>query len=585
MNDLQRNKSQLSLPLMVSFESPPCSSSSSSLSSNSTGCVMKMNLQNKLPSQFSSLPPFQSQSQSQLQSRINSNSESDLDSSPSFEVDCVLGEEKDHEFTCPSGDLLVISCNGSFSGKGYRLCPLRSSVVSCEASVQSSSSISSVDVGEISCEVSQESNESMTICVCELSKVVVGDSGSVSFSILSIQKSVVTDFVATWKSTSSLSSSDVADSWVVLVTVGGLGLVFLLLVLMSYQFDSSEKKKILIETTLNNNLNLLSHQSGNVSGNIVERRANRGTMTTTPSEMLCLGVEESSNQSQSHPNNNNNQRQSQGEVSVKEDMKLIEESLPSIFKSDSLWIKFKEEMKVYHRWLGIVFFYSPVFPRSMRVLSLFSSIVIMLFVQSVTYNIADADDGSCESCEDESCCLSLKSTLNSNEDRCYWESSGIFITNLTSPSLSSLSSEVEFEGSCHYREIENDMVRMFIVAMISAIVSAPFALSIQYLIMNVLSKESINQHDESQNKLDSHKTRMERLTTKRRINVSPVSSSPTELDESCGRDLQDDLNNILKELCNYYSEMMKNENNNNKDNDNDDKKKKNKITIKQIRGE
>ena len=143
------------------------------------------------------------------------------------------------------------------------------------------------------------------------------------------------------------------------------------------------------------------------------------------------------------------------------------------------------------------------------------------------------------------------------------------------------SSEVEFEGSCHYREIENDMVRMFIVAMISAIVSAPLALSIQYLIMNVLSKESINQHDESQNKLDSHKTRMERLTTKRRINVSPVTSSPTELEESCGRDLQDDLNNILKELCNYYSEMMKNEN---KNTDNGDKKK-NKITIKQIRGE
>ncbi len=306
--------------------------------------------------------------------------------------------------------------------------------------------------------------------------------------------------------------------------------MFLLLVLMSYQFDSSDKKKILIETTFNNNLNLLSHQNGNVSGNIVERRTNRGAMTTTPSEMLCLGVEESSNQSQSHPNNNNN-NQSEGEVSVRQDMKLIEESLPSIFKSDSLWIKFKEEMKVYHRWLGIVFFYSPVFPRSMRVLSLFSSIVIMLFVQSVTYNIADADDGSCEACEDESCCLSLKSTLNSNEDRCYWESSGIFITNLTSFSLFS-SSEVEFEGSCHYREIENDMVRMFIVAMISAIVSAPFALSIQYLIMNVLSKESINQHDESQNKLDSHKTRMERLTTKRRINVSPGTSSPTELEES-----------------------------------------------------
>jgi hypothetical protein len=53
--------------------------------------------------------------------------------------------------------------------------------------------------------------------------------------------------------------------------------------------------------------------------------------------------------------------------------------------------------KSVHRWLGIVFYYSPEFPRAMRVLSLFSSIVIMLFVQSVTYNIADPDDGSCSS--------------------------------------------------------------------------------------------------------------------------------------------------------------------------------------------
>jgi hypothetical protein len=56
----------------------------------------------------------------------------------------------------------------------------------------------------------------------------------------------------------------------------------------------------------------------------------------------------------------------------------------------------------------------------MRVLSLFSSIVIMLFVQSVTYNIADPDDGSCEACKDECWCLSLRSTLNLRESRCYW---------------------------------------------------------------------------------------------------------------------------------------------------------------------
>ena len=93
-----------------------------------------------------------------------------------------------------------------------------------------------------------------------------------------------------------------------------------------------------------------------------------------------------------------------------EDRHLIDESLPSVFSSDPFWKKFVLEMKLYHRWIGIVFYYSPTFTRSMRVLSLFSTIVIMLFIQSLTYNISDPDDGSCEVCESESCCLSLSSS-------------------------------------------------------------------------------------------------------------------------------------------------------------------------------
>ncbi len=85
-------------------------------------------------------------------------------------------------------------------------------------------------------------------------------------------------------------------------------------------------------------------------------------------------------------------------------------------------------MGIYHRWLGILFFYSPLFSRSMRVLSLFSSIMIMLFVQSLTYDIADPDDGSCELCEEESCCISLRSTLNSQESRCHWSQSFFILT-------------------------------------------------------------------------------------------------------------------------------------------------------------
>jgi hypothetical protein len=481
-SDTNGTRSQLSLPLFISM-------SSSSLCS-SGNCLMKVILPHKL----SPKPSSQSTNSSEA--------------SPYFEADCIVGEIKDHEFMCPSGEHLVISCNGTVSGRARRHCPMRSLVTLCETSVQSSiSSLSSLDARDLSCVFSSsESNESVTTCLCDLSYLKgFSDSSSVTFSLLSIEKSIVTDFVSTWETAPSLSSGDVAGSWVVLVTVGGVGMTFLLLILLSVQFDQ--------------------RQSGLIHSMEAETKQEHGRIRNS-------------------------------QVNPTQERQLIEEALPSIFKSDSLWIKFNEEMKVYHRWLGIVFFYSPEFPRAMRVLSLFSSIVIMLFVQSVTYNIADPDDGSCESCDAESCCLSSKSTLNSNEDRCYWVS-GHWVANISSSS----SFEIGSQGSCHFRDIGEDMTRMFIVAIISAVVSAPLALSVQYLIMNVLSKQCVSKDEvtKENQRYQSRKTQQWRTTRQIEMGVAPSSSeasSSTELVENCGRTLLDDLNNLLNELSVHYASLL-----------------------------
>jgi hypothetical protein len=223
---------------------------------------------------------------------------------------------------------------------------------------------------------------------------------------------------------------------------------------------------------------------------------------------------------------------------LNKDLQLIEESLPAVFRCTSLWMKFKEEMSVYHRWLGIVLHYSPEFPRSMRLLSLFSSIVIMLFVQSVTYNIADPDDGSCEACESEIRCLSLRSTLNMRQSRCYWEPA--------------VSSEGEEPGSCRFREIGEDMTRMFIVALISAIVSAPFALSVQYLISTVLSRETIDVEEIEKDKQFLQARRTQLILSQRQQSVALVPG----LVESCGSSSLEDYNNLQRELSEYYTQLL-----------------------------
>jgi hypothetical protein len=447
----------LSLPLFVSLSNSSCLSGD---------CVMRVTLQHKLNLKSSSVASLATETSN---------------SSTSFEADCEVGVVQDHQFLCPAGDELVISCNGSFSGRGRRLCPLRTLVTQCESR-------------EISCVYSpSESNELMTTCLCNLSTItgpVSDSSGSITFSLLSIEKSVVSDFVSTWESTSSLSSSEVAKSWVVLVTVGGVGLSCVSLVLLGIQYDKRERQLVVSRIDID---------------------------TKDPGSRRIFEVD-------TRPD---------------KERKLIEEVLPSIFKTDSLWIKFKEEMRVYHRWLGIVFYYSPEFPRSMRVLSLFSSIVIMLFIQSVTYNLADPDDGSCEQCKDESCCLSLKSTLNAREDRCYWLNATAYET---------------ISGSCHFREIAEDMTRMFIVAIISAMVSAPLALSVQYLIMNVLSKDGVSEEEIKKEKQQYQARRLERMrNTTRAITSGVLPSLPSE---GRAETLLVELNKLLKELSAHYATLV-----------------------------
>jgi hypothetical protein len=477
-----RNVSQLSSPLIVSLHGSPCSSL------EGEDCAMRVFLQNR----FKSTPPYDSSSK-----LLTTTSDSPI----SFETVCKLDVIETHEYVCSSGEVLTVRCNGSYSGRGRSYCPVHSQMTMCSASTSSTS-------GELSCRL-EGYNDSVTICVCDLSQLgIIGDSGSVSFSILSVQKSVSTEFVSTWESAATLSASEVRGSWTVLLTLGTLAFFFTLFILEGMRSDSVDRKRMVDE----------KQQTSTVIQ--IKRHAFVGKIPK--------------------------RARSEKQLQVMEDVKLIDESLPEIFKPNSLWVKFKQEAKVYHRWLGIVFYYSPVFPRAMRVLSLFTSIVIMLFVQSVTYNLADPDDGSCESCDDDMrCCLSLRSTLNSGEDRCTW----MFASSLSSNSTLS-------SGSCHFRDINDDMARIFIVAVLSAAVSAPLALSVQYLISDILSKEVITA--EEMNKKSNYGTlkAIQRMLPQRRVK----SSSMMGLVELCGKSVFEDMKNLQNELSEYYNYYLVTEN-------------------------
>jgi hypothetical protein len=152
---------------------------------------------------------------------------------------------------------------------------------------------------------------------------------------------------------------------------------------------------------------------------------------------------------------------------------MAEEALPQVLSSKSIWSRIVKEVKSHHRWFGVIFFYSRSFPRALRIVSLATNIVIMLFIQSITYNLTHGDDGTCNTFDQERDCLQTKSAYTKGSPMCYWQRD---------------------DGSCHYIEPDDDLKVMIYVAIFSAVVATPLAVLMDWLIMNVLVAPSKDIH-------------------------------------------------------------------------------------------
>ena len=164
-------------------------------------------------------------------------------------------------------------------------------------------------------------------------------------------------------------------------------------------------------------------------------------------------------------------------INTKSDIAIIEESIPRILGSQSLGSKFAGELKQHHRWMAIVFYYSDAFPRALRVISLATNIIIMLFIQSITYNLTNPDDGSCEALETEEKCLEPVSPYATGEPKCMWE--------WQDPEQHYWTDEAI--GDCSLIPPDSSIKIVLFVALFSAIVSTPIALSLDWIIQNILA--------------------------------------------------------------------------------------------------
>jgi hypothetical protein len=360
---------------------------------------------------------------------------------PYVDLECVAGDSTIHNLSCPTGELVRLPCPGS-SGVLRHYCSFHNTTTVCSSLL-----------GNEDCKVLFNDETSIT-CDCPLKKnlsytsdhLMDDSSSTISFGVLT--RSLSHEFVDTWLSSSDLTGRQILNNLTVLFSTIGVSIMGGFVMFLAFILDQRDKKLMWSKVS----------QSAMSAMTPVTKRSIASFIQSS----LSSTAKKKPQRLYHHPRSSNNV------IGLKEE-KRIEESLPLVMRPVPLLEKCKNELKVYHRWLGVYYHYSSAYSRPLRVLSLWINIVTMLFIQSVLYNVADPDDGTCERQETMSDCLKVQSSL-SNSPECVWSE--------------------ESDPQCSFRPIHNDFNRVLIVAMLSGLLSSPFSIFFQSLILFVLSADT-----------------------------------------------------------------------------------------------
>jgi hypothetical protein len=316
----------------------------------------------------------------------------------------------------------------------------------------------------------------------------VTGSDEISVDLVSMTSFVGESMLETWASAGDLNLSSIKNGWEVFVTVGALAAIIFISIYIAHQADSKAK---LIKPTED----ILTKAAFKLNN----RRTNNSSVQLTKRKKPKLKMQH---------------------IVMQTEMSMIEKSLPSVLQSRTFTERFTEEIKHYHRWIGVVFYFSPNFPRVLRIISLVTNVLTMLFVQAITYKITNPDDGSCEILTTETTCLSAKSPFNSADSKCYWVAG-------------------YRKGTCHFSEPADNLTVILFVAIFAAIISAPIALAVDWLVMNILSAPTKKYYGIQSLDMSLPTNRARTLT----VDVDTTSNQVVSL--------QEDLSQLLIELREY----------------------------------
>jgi len=506
------NGTYLSMPFGLNFDKSPCADNSDS------SCDITVVLQYEFP--------------------VNTGEQFHDPITVDFE--CKRGLEAEHNYTCPLSEVLSVSCNGSVAGVWSKACPVYQPGVICESIGTSTSSCDIVQYtsNNVTCQCSLPSNSNQRRLQESGDNDDAENNAAISLNFVAASESVLVEFVSTWKSASDLSTSDTKNNWRVLVTIGSIGVCGVFFMVWGWWTDTTsadeekraeeqrkkdEKAEKGVENSIKKRLN---------RQNVSWERVLRPQKSISPVKPQSIKAMSARDRTKSF-------------VTLPEE-KTVEAALPAVLKPFPLWKKYIVEARVYHRWAGVILHTSSRFPRPLRVLSLMMNILIMLFIEAMTYNIADPNDGSCETYNTESECLTEMSSLADHEPKCYWDNDN---------------------SSCHFREIDGEFYRVVTVAVIAAVVGTPCALAIEALISNVLAARTIDESEikkSLQRQLNCNKSPIVRPTKVANEHPSAAKKSVQLLqiiEEAYGCTIDEDYQSLRNELQNHRQSLSPGERN------------------------
>jgi len=251
-----------------------------------------------------------------------------------------------------------------------------------------------------------------------LKEISSSSSESQSLSVTTLLNTVTESSKSTLLSAADLNASQIKKQWTVLLTLGTFIAAIIACMGLGHWYDLQEDK-----TELQKNLSRMKEATSSSTLLKSDRRKKKRQFDHLIQQ---FGSDE---------------------------LAMVEESLPRVLGDKHFAEKFTAEVKRHHRWLGVAFFYSDSFPRSLRVLSLATHVIVMLFVQSITYNLTNPDDGSCVTYRSQFTCTEPKSSFGTGDNKCSWS-----------------------DGHCEFIEPVTSFTVVLFVAVFSAMVSTPIAI-------------------------------------------------------------------------------------------------------------